>query len=261
MKKKKNILMLLLLVLLSVILPTSVTVEALVSEGSLGYKILAESANPSELVTVKDFDVYDGDTADFILDRKDEPSIKARFLLIDAPEMNHDGPYKVESRDRVIELLTQADLIQIEYEGAKKDKYERDLVHIWVDGILLQEILVTEGLAVARYIHSYIPDSKYASTIYFSQEYAQRNKLNVWKDGDASYLANAEFAPQPAPAPAPIVETAPAESVEEAAEQPAQNVYYQNCTAVKAAGAAPIYPGDPGFQSKFDRDNDGIGCE
>jgi len=23
----------------------------------------------------------------------------------------------------------------------------------------------------------------------------------------------------------------------------------------------PIRPGDPGFQSKFDRDNDGIGCE
>ncbi|TFC37028.1 excalibur calcium-binding domain-containing protein, partial [Cryobacterium sp. MDB1-18-1] len=26
-------------------------------------------------------------------------------------------------------------------------------------------------------------------------------------------------------------------------------------------GAAPIHPGDPGWQSKFDRDGDGIGCE
>ncbi len=37
--------------------------------------------------------------------------------------------------------------------------------------------------------------------------------------------------------------------------------YYQNCDAVRAAGAAPIHPGDPGFQQKFDRDNDGVGCE
>jgi hypothetical protein len=36
---------------------------------------------------------------------------------------------------------------------------------------------------------------------------------------------------------------------------------YANCDAVRAAGAAPIHPGDPGFQPKFDRDNDGVGCE
>jgi len=36
---------------------------------------------------------------------------------------------------------------------------------------------------------------------------------------------------------------------------------YANCSDVRAAGAAPIYSGDPGFQAKFDRDNDGVGCE
>ncbi|MEV7962747.1 excalibur calcium-binding domain-containing protein [Oerskovia paurometabola] len=39
------------------------------------------------------------------------------------------------------------------------------------------------------------------------------------------------------------------------------DVFYQNCDAVRAAGAAPIYAGDPGFQGKFDRDKDGVGCE
>ena len=63
--------------------------------------------------------------------------------------------------------------------------------------------------------------------------------------------------PAPAPAPAPAPDPAPAP-----APAPAPGVYYQNCTAVKAAGAAPIYPGDPGWQDKFDgNDNDGIGCE
>jgi len=35
---------------------------------------------------------------------------------------------------------------------------------------------------------------------------------------------------------------------------------YANCSAVKAAGAAPIRPGDPGWDPKFDGDGDGIGC-
>jgi uncharacterized membrane protein YgcG len=36
---------------------------------------------------------------------------------------------------------------------------------------------------------------------------------------------------------------------------------YANCDAVRAAGAAPIHAGDPGWQQKFDRDGDGVGCE
>ena len=50
----------------------------------------------------------------------------------------------------------------------------------------------------------------------------------------------------PAPAPVPV---------------PAPGVYYANCTAVRAAGAAPIRPGDPGWDPTFDGDHDGVGCE
>ncbi|MHC6219855.1 excalibur calcium-binding domain-containing protein [Arthrobacter sp. MMS24-S77] len=39
------------------------------------------------------------------------------------------------------------------------------------------------------------------------------------------------------------------------------SVYYANCTAARAAGAAPIYRGQPGYRPALDRDNDGIGCE
>lgn len=38
-------------------------------------------------------------------------------------------------------------------------------------------------------------------------------------------------------------------------------VYYANCTAVRAAGADPIYEGDPGYSYKLDRDKDGVACE
>jgi hypothetical protein len=64
-------------------------------------------------------------------------------------------------------------------------------------------------------------------------------------------VAPAPVAPAPAPvapAPAPV---APAPAAP----------YYANCDAVRAAGAAPIAAGSPGFQPKFDRDNDGWGCD
>lgn len=42
---------------------------------------------------------------------------------------------------------------------------------------------------------------------------------------------------------------------------PGAKVTYANCDDVRAHHAAPIRPGDPGWDKKLDRDNDGIGCE
>lgn len=36
---------------------------------------------------------------------------------------------------------------------------------------------------------------------------------------------------------------------------------FRNCAEARAAGAAPVRAGDPGFSKKLDRDGDGIGCE
>jgi hypothetical protein len=38
-------------------------------------------------------------------------------------------------------------------------------------------------------------------------------------------------------------------------------VYYANCAAARAAGAAPVRRGDPGYAAHLDRDSDGVGCE
>lgn len=36
---------------------------------------------------------------------------------------------------------------------------------------------------------------------------------------------------------------------------------YANCAAARAAGAAPVRRGDPGYGRHLDRDGDGVGCE
>ena len=42
---------------------------------------------------------------------------------------------------------------------------------------------------------------------------------------------------------------------------PGEPVYYENCSAARAAGAAPVYAGQSGYGRHIDRDGDGIGCE
>ncbi|MCU5254972.1 excalibur calcium-binding domain-containing protein [Bacillus pacificus] len=39
------------------------------------------------------------------------------------------------------------------------------------------------------------------------------------------------------------------------------SAYYKNCAAVRAAGKAPLYKGQPGYASHLDRDGDGVACE
>lgn len=42
---------------------------------------------------------------------------------------------------------------------------------------------------------------------------------------------------------------------------PVFDVYYANCAEARAAGAAPLYVGEPGYRPRLDRDGDGVACE
>lgn len=39
------------------------------------------------------------------------------------------------------------------------------------------------------------------------------------------------------------------------------DVYFPNCGAARAAGAAPLRHGRPGYDGHLDRDSDGVACE
>ena len=55
--------------------------------------------------------------------------------------------------------------------------------------------------------------------------------------------------------------TASADTVSPATAPTADTVYYPGCNAARAAGAAPIYRGQPGYRVEMDGDLDGIACE
>ena len=64
---------------------------------------------------------------------------------------------------------------------------------------------------------------------------------------EASDAPAAEEEPAP-PAPAPQPVRAPTQM-------------YSSCAQARAAGAAPLYEGDPGYNPRLDRDKDGVACE
>ncbi|MFJ2835511.1 excalibur calcium-binding domain-containing protein [Nocardia sp. NPDC087230] len=57
------------------------------------------------------------------------------------------------------------------------------------------------------------------------------------------------------PVPAPRVD------VPEPEAPPTPSTYYKNCAAARAAGAAPLHRGEPGYRSGLDADGDGIACD
>ncbi len=70
----------------------------------------------------------------------------------------------------------------------------------------------------------------------------------------ASLVSTTTTAPTtaaPTTAPPPPPTTAPSGG----------DVYYANCAAARAAGAAPLYRGQPGYRPALDRDGDGVACE
>ncbi|WP_394003256.1 excalibur calcium-binding domain-containing protein [Luteimonas sp. WGS1318] len=65
----------------------------------------------------------------------------------------------------------------------------------------------------------------------------------------------------PAPAPVPSLAPRPAPLPARAAQPSPAHHVFRNCSEARAAGAAPVHRGDPGYGPHLDRDNDGVGCE
>lgn len=65
----------------------------------------------------------------------------------------------------------------------------------------------------------------------------------------------------PAPRHAPTRRAAPASPARAREGEDDSRVHYRDCSAARAAGAAPVRRGDPGYAPHLDRDGDGIGCE
>lgn len=122
----------------------------------------------------------DGDTSVFLIQGKEQ---KVRYLLIDTPETVKVGtpiqPFGLEASNRTKELLVTAKDIQLEINHTNDyDRYGRLLAYVFVDGKLVQETLVREGLARIAFVQD--NQAKYLQTVEKAQEEAKNHGLGIW---------------------------------------------------------------------------------
>jgi len=124
----------------------------------------------------------DGDTARFNIDGKVKST---RFLAIDTPESVHPKKkpekYGKEASNYTCNQLKKARKIVLEYDdnSTKTDKYDRALAWVFVDGKLLQQLLVREGYAKVTYLYG---DYKYTDLLKKEEQKAKSNKLKIWSN-------------------------------------------------------------------------------
>lgn len=144
-------------------------------------------ANAKERVEVQLDKCVDGDTAWFIYQNK---SSKFRFLAINTPEStNKIEPYGKDASKFTCNLLSQANIIEVEFDpnSNKKDKYDRYLAWIFVDGELIQEKLLEKGYAEIKYIYG---DYLYLDRLKKIENSAKQKELGIFHKKDSNFEAN-----------------------------------------------------------------------
>ncbi|MGN8644497.1 thermonuclease family protein [Gracilibacillus sp. HCP3S3_G5_1] len=190
--------------------------------------------------------VVDGDTLNIELNGQKET---VRLLLVDTPETKHPTlpvqPFGPEATEFAIEKLAGKD-IQIEFDGPKRDNYDRMLGYIWVDGENFNQLLLEEGLA--RYAYVYDPPYIHQDEMQQAEQQARDSGIGIWSiDG---YVNENGFNHE-------VVENDPTGEP----ETPEEDIYYTNCTEAHEAGVTPLHEDDTGYGSHLDRDGDGVACE
>ena len=203
----------------------------------------ASDATSAQQVSV--LEVIDGDsfrTAD---------GLEVRVLGIDACEAATAGGRR--ATDAARSMLVGATVVLEREPGVEDDRYGRALRYVSADGRDFGEATV-----VADHTAIYTDGRNDASLT------RQATLRGLDTNGRTCAAPPAPPAPsrRPVPVPDPDVDRPATRlpAVPDPAPAPA-SAYYKNCAAAKAAGAAPLRTGDPGYSSKLDRDGDGVACE
>ncbi|WP_338754197.1 thermonuclease family protein [Bacillus sp. FJAT-52991] len=126
--------------------------------------------------------VVDGDTIDVLL--PDNTTERVRMILVDTPETKHPRlgvqPFGPEASAYTKELLTNKE-VELEVDVQERDQYGRMLAYVWLDGQLVNEQLIAEGLAR---VAVFPPNTKYVDRLEKAQKEAQKQKRGIWSIED-----------------------------------------------------------------------------
>jgi len=135
-------------------------------------------ASPSKVTRV-----VDGDTIFVDFNGKSE---KVRLLCVNTPESVHPDKKQNIPMGKVASAYTKERLqdksVTLEFEGELRDRYNRLLAYIFIDGANFNLELVQQGLS--PYYTKYGLSKKYDKTFSSAEKNARNNGLGIWGDPD-----------------------------------------------------------------------------
>lgn len=156
------------------LIPRKNTTESSVGESiSDSFSVLTKS----EVVRVKDGDTY-------VLKINGEETT-VRLIGVDNPESVAPADYSKENTSEgkaISEIVKQkiqsGDILCVEYDVSKTDKYGRTLAYLYFEnGLMVQEWLLENGYARVMTVQ---PNSKYSERFAEIQHQAAENKVGLW---------------------------------------------------------------------------------
>lgn len=145
-----------------------------VPERSVPEVVVLEERKEGEILRV-----VDGDTYEIFIDGKE----KVRLIGVDTPESVAPQKERNVEEGRIAsdfaKELLEGKLAQIEYDVQERDRYGRILAYLYVDGKMINEILLEEGMAQTA---TYPPNVKYADRFREIERAARESGKGFWKD-------------------------------------------------------------------------------
>jgi len=125
--------------------------------------------------------IVDGDT--IVVDDQGKHE-KVRLLCVNTPESVHPDKKQNIPMGKVASNYAKerfkGKYVDLEFEGPIRGRYGRLLAYVFVDGVNFNLELVREGLS--PYYTKYGLSQKYDKEFREAEQYAQKQKLNIWGD-------------------------------------------------------------------------------
>ncbi len=145
--------------------------------------------DPSAIATVQVSRVVSGNTVEILDPAGQSPATETvRLLGITAPDLDQE-PWGNEAKAYLSDLLT-GQLVQLEPGREDRDRFDRRLGYLWLDGELINEQIVVAGHALVE-VRS--PNLDYEPTLIHAQASARQLGLGIWDPENPMRQTPAEF--------------------------------------------------------------------
>jgi endonuclease YncB( thermonuclease family) len=233
-------------------------VAAIIAPVPLPPSATADSVDATAVV----LEVVDGDTIDI----RDEirGHLRVRVLGIDTPETVKPG-YPVDcwgpqaTQFASSTLLGQRVAVVTDPTQDRTDRYGRTLAYLVRPDGWDYSVEAARAGAARSYVYGGVPVTRHSAIAAAEQE-AKDALRGLWGPACNGDITSTNTITEAAATPAPVA-PAQAPPMFDIPSPSSSSAYYENCSAARKAGAAPVHAGDPGYRKGLDRDADGIACE